>query len=96
MSKKKAQGSTLNGRDSEAQRLGVKVFGGQIISTGMVILRQRGTKFHPNKNVGIGGDDTLFALTDGKVHFFTRKVRAFTGNLKTRTFVSVIATETGK
>jgi large subunit ribosomal protein L27 len=96
MSKKKAQGSTMNGRDSESKRLGVKIFGGQKISTGMIIARQRGTKFHPSKNVGIGGDDTLFALADGTVNFFTKKVKSFTGNLKKRTFVSIITIETVK
>lgn len=96
MSKKKAQGSTMNGRDSESSRLGVKKFSGQRVSTGMIIARQRGTKFHPGKNVGIGGDDTLFALADGTVNFSTKKTIAFTGNLKKRTFVNVITTETVK
>ena len=62
MSKTKGGGSTRNGRDSNAQRLGVKVFGGTKIHAGTIIVRQRGTKFHPGKNVGIGGDDTLFSL----------------------------------
>src|SRR6195952_4436552 len=72
MSKTKGGGSTRNGRDSNAQRLGVKVFGGTQIHAGTIIVRQRGTKFHPGKNVGIGGDDTLFALTDGAVKFGQR------------------------
>ena len=72
MSKTKGGGSTRNGRDSNAQRLGVKVFGGSKIHAGTIIVRQRGTKFHPGRNVGIGGDDTLFALTDGAVKFGTR------------------------
>jgi large subunit ribosomal protein L27 len=75
MSKTKGGGSTRNGRDSNAQRLGVKVFGGSAVSAGTIIIRQRGTKFHPGKNVGIGGDDTLFALVDGSVQFGQRKGR---------------------
>ena len=66
MSKTKGGGSTRNGRDSNAQRLGVKAFGGQQVHAGTIIVRQRGTKFHPGKNVGIGGDDTLFSLVDGR------------------------------
>jgi large subunit ribosomal protein L27 len=69
MAHKKGVGSTRNGRDSQAKRLGVKVFGGQIVKAGNIIIRQRGTKFHPGLNVGKGGDDTLFALIDGIVKF---------------------------
>ncbi len=69
MAHKKAGGSSRNGRDSAAQRLGVKKFGGQPVRAGNILVRQRGTKFHPGNNVGIGGDDTLFALVDGKVAF---------------------------
>ena len=69
MAHKKGLGSSRNGRDSHAQRLGVKMFGGQHVRTGNVIVRQRGTKFHPGENVGRGKDDTLFALIDGKVKF---------------------------
>ncbi len=69
MAHKKGVGSTRNGRDSESKRLGVKVFGGQIVKAGNIIVRQRGTKFHPGLNVGRGGDDTLFALIDGIVKF---------------------------
>ncbi len=72
MSKTKGGGSTRNGRDSNAQRLGVKAFGGQAVTAGSILIRQRGTKFHPGKNVGKGGDDTLFALTDGAVKFGQR------------------------
>lgn len=90
MSKKKAAGTTKNNRDSESKRLGVKLFGGQVISKGQIILRQRGTKFHPGKGVGRGGDDTLFALEDGFVNFSKKKVLAFTGNLTSRTFVNVV------
>ncbi len=75
MSKTKGGGSTRNGRDSNAQRLGVKAFGGTEITAGTILIRQRGTKFHPGKNVGQGGDDTLFALIDGSVQFGTRKGR---------------------
>lgn len=72
MAHKKGQGSTKNGRDSNAQRLGVKAFGGQVVSAGSIIVRQRGTKFHPGLNVGIGGDDTLFAKVTGRVEFTTK------------------------
>ena len=75
MSKTKGGGSTRNGRDSNAQRLGVKVFDGTAISAGTIIVRQRGTRFHPGHNVGRGGDDTLVALTDGKVKFGERRGR---------------------
>ena len=69
MAHKKAGGSTRNGRDSESKRLGVKRFGGELVSGGNIIVRQRGTQFHPGVNVGIGKDHTLFALTDGIVTF---------------------------
>lgn len=75
MSKTKGGGSTRNGRDSHAQRLGVKAFGGTVVPAGAIIVRQRGTKVHPGRNVGRGGDDTLFALTDGTVQFSRRKGR---------------------
>ena len=69
MAHKKGTGSTRNGRDSNAQRLGVKRYGGQKVLAGNILVRQRGTKFHPGNNVGIGSDDTLFALVDGVVTF---------------------------
>ncbi len=69
MAHKKAGGSTKNGRDSESKRLGVKRFGGQSVLAGNIIVRQRGTRFHPGNNMGIGRDHTLFALSDGKVQF---------------------------
>lgn len=69
MAHKKGQGSTRNGRDSHAQRLGVKVCAGQLVTAGSILVRQRGTKWHPSKNVGRGTDDTLFALTEGVVSF---------------------------
>ncbi len=75
MSKTKGGGSTRNGRDSNAQRLGVKTFDGTVVTTGSIIVRQRGTRFHPGINVGIGKDDTLFALADGTIKFGSRKGR---------------------
>ncbi|MBK7051827.1 MAG: 50S ribosomal protein L27 [Rhodoferax sp.] len=69
MAQKKGGGSTRNGRDSKPKMLGVKKFGGEVISAGAIIVRQRGTKFHPGTNVGIGKDHTLFALVDGNVSF---------------------------
>ena len=69
MAHKKGQGSVKNGRDSESKRLGVKKSDGQIVKAGNIIIRQRGTKVYPGNNVGIGSDDTLFALSDGKVKF---------------------------
>jgi large subunit ribosomal protein L27 len=69
MAHKKAGGSTKNGRDSESKRLGVKRFGGETVSAGSIIVRQRGTRFHPGTNVGIGRDHTLFAKADGEVKF---------------------------
>ena len=85
MAHKKGGGSTRNGRDSNPQYLGVKRFGGQSVRAGSILVRQRGTKFHPGNNVGIGSDDTLFALIDGTV-VFERKGR-------TRKAVSVYAAE---
>ncbi|MSP64768.1 MAG: 50S ribosomal protein L27 [Ignavibacteria bacterium] len=82
MAHKKGAGSTRNGRDSNAQRLGVKRFGGEHVTAGSIIVRQRGTKFHPGENVSRGGDDTLFALKDGVVKF------KFVG--KTRKTVSIL------
>ena len=73
MAHKKGQGSTRNGRDSNPQFLGVKAFGGEAVTIGAVLVRQRGTKFHPGRNVGHGKDDTLFALRDGVVRFTASK-----------------------
>ena len=81
MATKKAGGSSRNGRDSAGRRLGVKKFGGEIVISGNIIVRQRGTKFHPGLNVGIGKDHTIFATKNGKVAF--KKTR-------TRTFISVV------
>ena len=83
MAHKKAGGSSRNGRDSQAKRLGVKRFGDQQVTAGNILIRQRGTHFHPGVNVGCGRDHTLFALVDGKVKFETR-------GTEQRTFVSVI------
>jgi large subunit ribosomal protein L27 len=69
MAQKKGGGSTRNGRDSQPKMLGVKVFGGELVTAGAIIVRQRGTKFHPGTNVGLGKDHTLFALVDGQVSF---------------------------
>ncbi|MCU0971578.1 MAG: 50S ribosomal protein L27 [Gammaproteobacteria bacterium] len=84
MAHKKAGGSSRNGRDSESKRLGVKVFGGQTVSAGSIIVRQRGTRMHPGVNVGCGTDHTLFAKSNGVVKFETK-------GPKNRTFVSVVA-----
>ncbi|MCA9364477.1 MAG: 50S ribosomal protein L27 [Candidatus Moranbacteria bacterium] len=89
MATRKAGGSTKLGRDSISKRLGVKVYGGQTISTSEIIIRQRGTKFHPGTNVARGEDDTLFATADGVVRFQKRRVRDFTGKLVPRQFVHV-------
>jgi large subunit ribosomal protein L27 len=72
MAQKKGGGSTRNGRDSQPKMLGVKAFGGELISAGSIIVRQRGTRFHPGTNVGLGKDHTLFALVDGHVKFATK------------------------
>jgi len=76
MAHKKAGGSSRNGRDSESKRLGVKRFGGETVSAGNILVRQRGTEFHPGVNVGMGRDHTLFALKDGKVQFETKGSRS--------------------
>lgn len=83
MAHKKAGGSSRNGRDSESKRLGVKKFGGEAVVAGNIIVRQRGTQWHPGANVGMGKDHTLFALSNGVVSFCTKA--------KNRSFVSVIA-----
>lgn len=77
MAHKKSGGSAKNGRDSESKRLGVKKFGGEKINAGSIIIRQRGTKFKPGNNVGIGKDDTLFALSSGTVKFITKNKKKF-------------------
>lgn len=90
MAHKKAGGSTSLGRDSVSKRLGVKIFGDQAVKKGDVIVRQKGTKYHPGKNVGIGGDSTLYALSTGKVHFQNKLVKKFHGNLKRTKIVNVV------
>lgn len=90
MAHRKAGGSTQLGRDSISKRLGVKIFGGQSAEAGNIIIRQRGTKFHPGKNVKRGEDDTLFALVGGVVNFQSRKMPNFTGKLAKRMFVNVL------
>jgi large subunit ribosomal protein L27 len=82
MAHKKAGGSSRNGRDSAGRRLGLKQFGGEVVIAGNIIARQRGTKWHPGANVGMGKDHTLFALTDGRVEFRTKA--------KGRTYVSIV------
>lgn len=77
MAHKKGQGSTKNGRDSISKRLGVKKYGGEVVRSGNIIVRQRGTKFHPGENVGRGKDDTLFATADGQVVFRVSGGRKF-------------------
>lgn len=96
MAHRKAGGSTALGRDSISKRLGVKIFGGQKVKTGQIIIRQRGTKFRVGQNVKRGADDTIFAMKDGLVKFAAKKVRAFTGKLVSKRFVSVIPTEVAK
>ncbi|WJW75105.1 50S ribosomal protein L27 [Thiohalobacter sp. IOR34] len=86
MAHKKAGGSTRNGRDSESKRLGVKRFGGEVVKAGNIIIRQRGTHFHPGVNVGCGRDHTLYAKADGQVRFVVRGSR-------NRKFVDVVAAE---
>jgi len=87
---KKAGGSTSLGRDSASKRLGVKLFGGQKVNAGNVIIRQRGTKYGPGTNVRLGNDDTIYAAKGGTVKFQTKKRRRFDGKLASKTMVSVI------
>ncbi len=90
MSHKKAAGSTSNGRDSRSKRRGVKLFGGQTVTTGSIIVRQKGTVWHPGKNVGMGRDFTLFALSDGKVSYTEKKLLKFNGKREVSTMVHVL------
>ena len=85
MAHKKGEGSTANGRESHSKRLGVKIYGGQSVTAGNIIVRQRGTKHHPGKNVGMGVDHTLYALTDGIIEFKVKRGE--------RSFVNVITPE---
>jgi len=90
MAHKKAGGSTSLGRDSVAKRLGVKIHDGQFARSGSILVRQRGSKIRPGKNVKKGADDTIFALTSGIVKFTQRKVKKFTGALEQAKFINVI------
>ncbi len=94
MAHKKAGGSTRLGRDSQPQYLGTKVGDGQTIKAGQVIVRQRGTRIHPGKNVKRGKDDTLFAILSGKVKFTQRKKTKFDGSLKMTKFANIIPSKT--
>lgn len=91
MAHKKAGGSTALGRDSRSQRLGVKLQDGEYAKAGSIIIRQRGTKYRAGKNVRIGKDDTLFAAVPGLVKFATKKIRKYTGKLKTAKIVNIVA-----
>ncbi len=91
MSHKKAAGSSRNGRESQSKRLGVKIHDGQAVQKGMIIVRQRGSKFHLGKNVKRAGDDSIFSMVDGKVKFTQHKRRRFDGNMKMAKFVHVVA-----
>ena len=96
MSHKKAAGSTDNGRDSRAKRLGVKKFGGEFVRAGGIIIRQRGTKFFPGQNSGMGKDHTIYAEVDGVVEFQERKVTKFDGRVFKDKFVNVKPLEAAK
>lgn len=86
----KGTGTTSLGRDSQGQRLGVKLYGGQVAKPGSIIVRQRGTKFRAGQNVRRATDDTLFATVNGKVSFKHKKIKKFTGRLEMTTFVNII------
>jgi large subunit ribosomal protein L27 len=90
MAHRKAGGSTQLGRDSISKRLGIKIFGEQVVKAGQIIARQRGTKFRVGKNVKRGEDDTIFAMKDGFVKFSTKKVKLFTGKMVSKKFISVV------
>ncbi len=91
MSTKKAGGSSRNGRDSQAKRLGVKRFAGEVVTAGCILVRQKGTKWHPGHNVGTGRDFTLFALMDGKVAFTEKRQRKFDGTTRYNSLVHVVS-----
>lgn len=96
MAHKKAAGSTSLGRDSAGQRLGIKISEGSWAKTGMIIVRQRGTKYHPGKNVKKAKDDTLFALTPGFIKFSNRKIKKFDNSLKDCKFVNIVPVFEGR
>jgi large subunit ribosomal protein L27 len=91
MAHKKSGGSTSLGRESHSKRLGVKIYGGQPVQAGNIIIRQRGSRFRPGAGVRQGSDDTLYAAVSGVVHFSKRTIRKFTGKLHAATFISVIS-----
>lgn len=97
MAHTKAKGTSKLGRDSNAKRLGVKLFGGQNVKAGNIIIRQRGSKFYTGDNTAIGKDDTIYAKTPGVVQFQSKAVQSYTGKMKRKFFVSVIGkTKAGK
>lgn len=96
MSHKKAAGSTKNGRDSVAKRLGVKAFGGEVVKPGSIIVRQRGTKFFPGKNTDMGKDHTIFSLINGEVYFTEKALRKFDGRVFKDKFVNIKAVPVAK
>jgi len=90
MAHKKAGGSTTLGRESQSKRLGIKMHDGQVAKTGSILIRQRGTKWHPGKNVKLGKDDTIFSMINGVVKFTSKKLMRFNGRLKQTTIVNVL------
>ena len=93
MAHTKAGGSTRLGRESESKRLGIKKFGGEIVKAGNIIVRQRGAKWEPGQNVGVGKDDTVFSMIDGHVQFEKKAVMTFTGRKTQKTIVNVVPLE---
>ena len=90
MAHKKAAGSTKNGRDSQSKRLGVKAFGGEKVTAGSILIRQKGTKYHAGENVGMGRDYTLFAMKDGEVKFFEKSRKKYDGRIFKDTLISIV------
>ncbi len=93
MAHKKAGGSTSWGRESQSKRLGIKQYQGEFAHKGSILVRQRGTKYHPGKNVQIGGDDTLYSLIDGYVYFTKKKKKKFDGRLALTSYIHVLTTK---
>lgn len=93
MAHTKAGGSTKNGRDSQSQRLGVKLFGGQKVKAGEIIVRQRGFKWHPGEGVKVSGDDSIYAKIDGYIKFTQKRLTKFTGHKGRKTMVNVVESE---
>jgi large subunit ribosomal protein L27 len=96
MAHTKSGGSTKLGRDSKAKRLGIKKADGQVVKTGNILIRQRGTKWHPGENTDIGKDDTIFSLKDGIVKFSIKRKKSFTGQMKKISLVNVVSEEKDK